>query len=95
MGSVAFQPWMMEFAGKGGPVGELVQWTDVIAALYVLGHDVKVVSNITQIPYGPFVLKIGVRKGIKSFDMHNFYPLICIIFFFYQIPTLCSLLIQA
>lgn len=86
MGSVAFQPWMMEFAGKGGPVGELVQWTDVIAALYVLGHDVKVVSNITQIPYGPFVLKIGVSKGIKSFDMHNFYALI--FFFFLPKPNI-------
>ena len=78
MGSVAFQPWMMESAGKGGPVGELVQWTDIIAALYVLGHDVKVVSNDTKIPYGPSVLKIEVRMGIKSFDMHNFYALICV-----------------
>ena len=66
MGSVAFQPWMMELAGKGGPVGELVQWTDIIAALYVLGHDVKVVSNDTQLPYGPFVSKIWVRMGIKA-----------------------------
>ena len=64
---------MMELAGKGGPVGELVQWTDIIAALYVLGHDVKVVSNDTQIPYGPFVSKIWMRMRFKAFDMHNFY----------------------
>ena len=72
MGSVAFQPWMMELAGKGGPLGELVQWTDIIAALYVLGHDVKVVSNDTQIPYGPFVSKIWMRMRLRR--------LICIIF---------------
>ncbi|XP_018649444.1 hypothetical protein Smp_102430, partial [Schistosoma mansoni] len=23
---------------KGGPLGELVQWTDLITALYILGH---------------------------------------------------------
>ena len=80
MGSVAFQPWMMELAGKGGPVGELVQWTDIIAALYVLGHDVKVVSNDTQLPYGPFFSKILVRMGIQAFDMRNFYALICVNF---------------
>ena len=80
MGSVAFQPWMMELVEKGEPVGELVQWTNIIAALYVLGHDVKVVSNETQLPYGPFVPKIWMRMGIKALDMHSFciYALICV-----------------
>ena len=27
---------------KGGPLGELNQWSDLIAALYILGHDVKI-----------------------------------------------------
>jgi len=25
---------------RGGPLGELLQWSDLIAGLYVLGHDV-------------------------------------------------------
>ena len=29
-------------AGKGGPLGELVQWCDLIMSLYVLGHEVQV-----------------------------------------------------
>lgn len=29
-------------AGKGGPLGELVQWSDVIASLYVMGHNVTI-----------------------------------------------------
>lgn len=31
-----------ETAGKGGPLGELVQWCDLISSLYVLGHDITV-----------------------------------------------------
>lgn len=47
MGSMGFQPLMMELAGHGGPLGELIQWTDLIAGLYVLGHDVHVFLNAT------------------------------------------------
>ncbi|TPP62905.1 Alpha-1 3(6)-mannosylglycoprotein beta-1 6-N-acetyl-glucosaminyltransferase [Fasciola gigantica] len=28
--------------GKGGPLGELVQWTDLLAGLYILGHNVSI-----------------------------------------------------
>lgn len=31
-----------KLATKGGPLGELVQWSDVISALYVLGHELKI-----------------------------------------------------
>ena len=31
-----------ETADKGGPLGELVQWCDLITSLHVLGHDIKV-----------------------------------------------------
>ncbi|XP_038049194.1 alpha-1,6-mannosylglycoprotein 6-beta-N-acetylglucosaminyltransferase A-like isoform X2 [Patiria miniata] len=31
-----------ENAFSGGPLGELVQWSDIIASLYILGHDLEV-----------------------------------------------------
>ncbi|XP_072032100.1 alpha-1,6-mannosylglycoprotein 6-beta-N-acetylglucosaminyltransferase A-like isoform X2 [Amphiura filiformis] len=31
-----------ENAFSGGPLGELVQWSDIIASLYILGHNLKV-----------------------------------------------------
>ena len=47
---MGYQPWFMELAGKGGPVGELVQWTDVISAVYMLGHDVTVALDVKELP---------------------------------------------
>lgn len=38
-----------EEAGKGGPLGELVQWSDVITSLYILGHDITVTANIAAV----------------------------------------------
>lgn len=32
-------------AGKGGPLGELVQWSDIIACLYLLGHELIVSTS--------------------------------------------------
>lgn len=37
-----------EEINKGGPLGELVQWTDLITALYLLGHKVTVSKSITN-----------------------------------------------
>ena len=36
---------MSEKAGRGGPLGELVQWSDTIAALYLLGHKLHISSE--------------------------------------------------
>lgn len=35
-----------EKSSQGGPLGELVQWTDLIATLYLLGHDLIISSEI-------------------------------------------------
>ncbi|XP_064646292.1 alpha-1,6-mannosylglycoprotein 6-beta-N-acetylglucosaminyltransferase A-like isoform X2 [Lineus longissimus] len=41
-----------EKAFKGGPLGELVQWSDVITCLYILGHDLTITHEIDQLtPY--------------------------------------------
>ncbi|TPP58934.1 Alpha-1 3(6)-mannosylglycoprotein beta-1 6-N-acetyl-glucosaminyltransferase [Fasciola gigantica] len=37
-----------EEINKGGPLGELVQWTDLITALYLLGHKITVSKNIAR-----------------------------------------------
>ena len=29
----------------GGPLGELMQWADLIAALYVLGHGLELIFS--------------------------------------------------
>ncbi|CAH8470078.1 unnamed protein product [Heterobilharzia americana] len=33
---------------KGGPLGELVQWTDLIAALYILGHNITITYEVAE-----------------------------------------------
>eukprot|EP00062_Callorhinchus_milii_P004504 gi/632942943/ref/XP_007886699.1/ PREDICTED: alpha-1,6-mannosylglycoprotein 6-beta-N-acetylglucosaminyltransferase B [Callorhinchus milii] len=34
---------------KGGPLGELVQWADILATLYVLGHSLKISSSLREV----------------------------------------------
>jgi alpha-1,3(6)-mannosylglycoprotein beta-1,6-N-acetyl-glucosaminyltransferase len=34
-----------EASKNGGPLGELVQWSDLIASLYTLGHSLKIHST--------------------------------------------------
>lgn len=38
-----------EMQFKGGPLGELVQWSDLITTLYVLGHDLTITSESDQL----------------------------------------------
>ena len=42
-------PFFFEQAFKGGPQGELVQWSDVIATLYILGHDLVIAADESEI----------------------------------------------
>ncbi|CAG5119179.1 unnamed protein product [Candidula unifasciata] len=38
-----------EMQFKGGPLGELVQWSDLISTLYILGHEITVTSEVEQL----------------------------------------------
>lgn len=38
-----------EEATKGGPLGELVQWSDIITSLYILGHDITVTADLAAV----------------------------------------------
>ena len=48
-----------ENADHGGPLGELVQWSDLIASLHLLGHSVDFSTEIKQLE--KFLV---VKKGI-------------------------------
>ncbi|XP_046847526.1 alpha-1,6-mannosylglycoprotein 6-beta-N-acetylglucosaminyltransferase A-like, partial [Xenia sp. Carnegie-2017] len=49
LGSFADVPALFYGATSGGPLGELVQWTDLITSLYLLGHDLTVSASRKQI----------------------------------------------
>ncbi|KAL6455667.1 hypothetical protein MHYP_G00355180 [Metynnis hypsauchen] len=34
---------------KGGPLGEMVQWADILTALYVLGHNLKISISVKEL----------------------------------------------
>ncbi|KAL7991752.1 hypothetical protein Chor_016008, partial [Crotalus horridus] len=38
-----------ENAFSGGPLGELVQWSDLIASLYLLGHDIRISASLAEL----------------------------------------------
>ncbi|KAM4602170.1 alpha-1,6-mannosylglycoprotein 6-beta-N-acetylglucosaminyltransferase A [Polymixia lowei] len=38
-----------ENAFSGGPLGELVQWSDLITTLYLLGHDVRISASLAEL----------------------------------------------
>uniref|UniRef100_A0A672F3Y6 alpha-1,6-mannosyl-glycoprotein 6-beta-N-acetylglucosaminyltransferase n=1 Tax=Salarias fasciatus TaxID=181472 RepID=A0A672F3Y6_SALFA len=44
---------------KGGPLGEMVQWADILTALHVLGHDLKISVSLKE-------LFLGVPPGRGS-----------------------------
>lgn len=40
---------VVEAASSGGPLGELVQWSDLIATLYILGHHLHLSASISEV----------------------------------------------
>ncbi|KAG7253253.1 hypothetical protein CRUP_037384 [Coryphaenoides rupestris] len=34
---------------KGGPLGEMVQWADILTALHVLGHNLKISMSVKEL----------------------------------------------
>lgn len=34
---------------KGGPLGEMVQWADILAALFMLGHSLRVTVSLKEL----------------------------------------------
>lgn len=50
LGSFADVPTFFYAASSGGPLGELVQWTDVFASIYLLGHDLTVSAATKNLP---------------------------------------------
>ncbi|KAK6106257.1 Glycosyltransferase 18 family protein [Brugia pahangi] len=46
-----------QLSSTGGPLGELVQWSDLIAALYLLGHNLMISTEVRTL-----------KKNIKKID---------------------------
>ena len=46
---MGMQPFILKLAGRGGFVGELVQWTDLITTSYVLGHNITIAVNSSDV----------------------------------------------
>ena len=42
--------FFLDGAFMGGPLGELVQWCDLISALYILGHELTIGFEVGDIP---------------------------------------------
>lgn len=49
LGSFFSLPRFLDVAGKGGPLGEIVQWTDLITALYILDYDVIISKDLHEL----------------------------------------------
>lgn len=49
MGLLSHNGWNFgEGAFRGGPLGELVQWSDLISSLHILGHSIEITSKVDQ-----------------------------------------------
>ncbi|XP_031821416.1 alpha-1,6-mannosylglycoprotein 6-beta-N-acetylglucosaminyltransferase B isoform X4 [Sarcophilus harrisii] len=46
---------------KGGPLGEMVQWADILAVLFVLGHNLKITVSLKELQSN-----LGVPPGRGS-----------------------------
>ena len=42
--------FFLDGAFKGGPLGELVQWCDLVSALYILGHELAISFMKDEVP---------------------------------------------
>lgn len=80
IGILAEKSWnWADNAKKGGPLGELLQWADLIAAIYLLGHNVYVATSTKEIrtssqrslsPCGDQLVGIAQNDLIYT-DMHG------------------------
>ncbi|CAB3987834.1 Hypothetical predicted protein [Paramuricea clavata] len=49
LGAFAVDPRILRHAFSGGALGEMVQWSDIIVSLYLLGHDLVVVKDLSEL----------------------------------------------
>ncbi|KAL4657929.1 alpha-1,6-mannosylglycoprotein 6-beta-N-acetylglucosaminyltransferase B-like [Arapaima gigas] len=57
---------------KGGPLGEMVQWADILTALYILGHRVQVsvtIRHLQRILGKPYARRSCPASGFLPFDL--------------------------
>ncbi|CAH3176440.1 unnamed protein product [Porites lobata] len=72
MGTYSIQVDWLANAYKGVPLGEMVQWSDLIASLYALGHDITISAeqpSMKKILNAPSEKGCGRRLRQKEFDL--------------------------
>ncbi|XP_065898668.1 alpha-1,6-mannosylglycoprotein 6-beta-N-acetylglucosaminyltransferase B-like isoform X2 [Dysidea avara] len=71
-----------KMAFKGGYLGELVQWSDLIATLYMLGHDVVISTSIPNLrkqvaaiehPFDVVMTDFIGLWGLRDADLFGYY----------------------
>ncbi|EDO45788.1 predicted protein, partial [Nematostella vectensis] len=72
MGAFIANKFFFEDAFKGGPLGELVQWTDVICSLYILGHDLVISSSLEELRQGKFLTLHDYGCAVKDVKGRDF-----------------------
>ncbi|EDO45818.1 predicted protein [Nematostella vectensis] len=100
MGSFIMEPMFFYFAYRGGPLGEMVQWTDLIASLYILGHNITLCSNKTDVTryilimMGSFIMEpmffYFAYRGGPLGEMVQWTDLIASLYILGHNITLCS-----
>ena len=58
-----------EEASKGGPLGELVQWSDIITSLYILGHDITVTADFPSVQRSVMMLDFLLPHFLQSCEI--------------------------
>lgn len=68
-GGLTYNAFLLETAGRGTPLGELVQWSDLTATLYILGYEVTFITKIKDL------MKRFKSKGIEcpTSDVNSVY----------------------
>ncbi|KXJ29802.1 Alpha-1,6-mannosylglycoprotein 6-beta-N-acetylglucosaminyltransferase A [Exaiptasia diaphana] len=73
MGSFANSPQWFKQAFIGAPLGELVQWSDLIAALFILGHNIVICTRKEEVKNH---LNMPLSRGCPSKARPDEYDLV-------------------
>lgn len=48
-GAFTAAPEFFTYAGHGAPLGEMIQWADLVTSLYLLGHNVSLAKDLSEL----------------------------------------------
>ena len=77
LGTYSYQPNWLDLAFDGAPLGEMVQWSDLIASLYILGHNLTIAANRTTYKKWDFILLFSYMILLRQSSSN---PIFCTMF---------------